>query len=126
MLVPRSLSRTALRNTISANNRLGYGCQNNDNTSSRDVTLDWYDEKNGMHKALHAMNRLRVPWIVDHLPSVTKKQPAVAKEEDFQPFPLKDHRILDVGCGGGILSLALARLGANVVGLDLDHSVTQE
>jgi ubiquinone biosynthesis O-methyltransferase len=71
------------------------------------LSNEWLDE-NGPFKALHSFNRLRVPWIVSFL---TNKEPNSA-------LPLKGLRLLDVGCGGGILSFALARLGADVVALD--------
>ncbi|KAG8185505.1 hypothetical protein JTE90_019760 [Oedothorax gibbosus] len=60
---------------------------------------------------LHTMNTVRVPIIRDGILSVhgitTKK-----------PLPLEGFRLLDVGCGGGILCEPLARLGAKVTGLD--------
>jgi 2-polyprenyl-3-methyl-5-hydroxy-6-metoxy-1,4-benzoquinol methylase len=40
-------------------------------------------------------------------------------------MPLEGKRILDIGCGAGILSLALCRLGAEVVGLDATGNVIE-
>uniref|UniRef100_A0A1I8B6I5 Polyprenyldihydroxybenzoate methyltransferase n=1 Tax=Meloidogyne hapla TaxID=6305 RepID=A0A1I8B6I5_MELHA len=60
-------------------------------------------------KALQSMNRLRVPWISSYISQ---------DEQTRLDRPLEGSRILDVGCGPGILSLALGRLGAEVVGID--------
>ena len=61
----------------------------------------WWD-KNGPMKPLHQMNPLRVDYINQHH--------AVANQ-----------RILDVGCGGGILTEALAKKGASVTGIDMSQ-----
>ncbi|XP_076593110.1 ubiquinone biosynthesis O-methyltransferase, mitochondrial [Chaetodon auriga] len=69
----------------------------------------WWDEQ-GQFAALHAMNDLRVPFIRDHLLSVhTTRHPGK---------PLAGLKILDVGCGGGLLTEPLGRLGASVLGID--------
>ncbi|KAG7259273.1 hypothetical protein CRUP_019676, partial [Coryphaenoides rupestris] len=67
----------------------------------------WWDEQ-GEFGALHAMNDLRVPFIRDNLMSVHSEPGR----------PLGGLRILDVGCGGGLLTEPLARLGADVLGVD--------
>ncbi|KAI6236187.1 Ubiquinone biosynthesis O-methyltransferase, mitochondrial [Aphelenchoides besseyi] len=72
---------------------------------------EWMDE-NGSLKALHSFNRIRVPWILDEL----KKQKSSVNDD---AVPLQGLRILDVGCGSGILSFPLIRLGAQVDGLDV-------
>lgn len=59
---------------------------------------------NGEMKMLHAINPLRTRFVMERL---------------SQANP----RILDVGCGGGILSAALARAGAQVTGLDLSEAL---
>lgn len=59
----------------------------------------WWDES-GPLGALHAINPLRTDYIAARA-------------------ALDGARVLDVGCGGGILSEALAKRGANVVGIDL-------
>ncbi|XP_035019027.1 ubiquinone biosynthesis O-methyltransferase, mitochondrial [Hippoglossus stenolepis] len=69
----------------------------------------WWDEK-GEFAALHAMNDLRVPFIRDNLLNVHRAR--------HPGKPLAGLRILDVGCGGGLLTEPLGRLGANVVGID--------
>lgn len=59
----------------------------------------WWDV-NSEFRPLHQINPLRLDWI----------QTLVS---------LKDKQVLDVGCGGGILSDAMARAGAHVTGIDL-------
>jgi len=59
----------------------------------------WWD-KNSEFKPLHDINPLRANWI-DNLASVAEK------------------KVLDVGCGGGILAEALAQRGAQVTGIDM-------
>jgi 2-polyprenyl-6-hydroxyphenyl methylase/3-demethylubiquinone-9 3-methyltransferase len=59
----------------------------------------WWD-KNGDYKALHDINALRLNFINDR-------------------SPLAGKRVLDVGCGGGILSEAMAAKGADVTGIDM-------
>ena len=59
----------------------------------------WWDT-NSEFRPLHQINPLRLDWIQGLA-------------------PLKGKQVLDVGCGGGILSDAMARAGANVTGIDL-------
>ncbi|XP_008275852.1 ubiquinone biosynthesis O-methyltransferase, mitochondrial isoform X1 [Stegastes partitus] len=69
----------------------------------------WWDEQ-GEFAALHAMNDLRVPFIRDNLLNVHRAR--------HPGKPLAGLRILDVGCGGGLLTEPLGRLGATVLGID--------
>ncbi|CAG6016010.1 unnamed protein product [Menidia menidia] len=69
----------------------------------------WWDEQ-GEFGALHAMNDLRVPFVRDNLLNVHRAH--------HPGKPLAGLRILDVGCGGGLLTEPLGRLGASVLGVD--------
>lgn len=60
------------------------------------------------------MNTLRVPLIRDGLNAAKQ----ISEGKVGQAKMLEGISILDVGCGGGILSQPLARLGANVIGID--------
>lgn len=71
----------------------------------------WWDET-GPFWPLHRMNALRVAYIRDRLLSHRGL-------ETGGLMPLQGLRVLDIGCGGGILSEAIARLGASVHGVDM-------
>ncbi len=71
----------------------------------------WWSQ-DGPFWPLHRMNGLRVGYIRD----VLAGQFGLDSNADL---PLKGLRILDIGCGGGILSEAVARLGADVHGVDV-------
>ena len=70
---------------------------------------EWWDP-NGKFKPLHNFNPVRLKYIKD---SILKKY----KNND-KKRPLKNIRILDIGCGGGLLCEPLSKLGAEVVGID--------
>jgi 2-polyprenyl-6-hydroxyphenyl methylase/3-demethylubiquinone-9 3-methyltransferase len=70
----------------------------------------WWDPR-GKMAVLHKFNPVRLAYIRD---ATCKSFERNAKQLDC----LKGLRILDIGCGGGILCEPLARLGANVVGAD--------
>ncbi len=65
----------------------------------------WWDPK-GHFRPLHEMNPVRLSWI-------------------SQYADLKNRTVLDVGCGGGLLSEALSRAGAHVTGIDLAENALE-
>ena len=74
------------------------------------MAAEWWDE-NGKFKPLHLMNPCRLDYIT--------RQIAGEFDRDLKsPLPFKGLRLLDIGCGGGLLSEPMARLGADVVGAD--------
>jgi 2-polyprenyl-6-hydroxyphenyl methylase/3-demethylubiquinone-9 3-methyltransferase len=75
---------------------------------------EWWDE-NGPMAPLHKLNPVRLGYIRDHLCDHIGRSPEGRT-------PLLGLRILDIGCGGGLLSEPLARLGAEVTGIDLAPS----
>jgi 2-polyprenyl-6-hydroxyphenyl methylase/3-demethylubiquinone-9 3-methyltransferase len=64
-----------------------------------DLAHRWWDPDSEF-RPLHQINPLRLDWINSHV-------------------PLDGKRVLDVGCGGGILSDSMTRMGAEVLGIDL-------
>ncbi len=74
------------------------------------LAATWWDEAGPM-RVLHRFNPVRLAYIRDALCRRHGRDPET-------PFPLDGLRICDVGCGGGVLSEPLARLGATVTGLD--------
>jgi len=69
----------------------------------------------GPSAVLHRMNQVRVPFIREHLLKAHRSNETLG---DKLVQPLADLQILDVGCGAGILCEPLARMGANVIGID--------
>jgi len=68
------------------------------------LAQSWWDPK-GSSKPLHELNPLRLGYV--------------------SRLGLTGKRVLDVGCGGGILSESLARAGAQVIGIDLSDAVLE-
>jgi 2-polyprenyl-6-hydroxyphenyl methylase/3-demethylubiquinone-9 3-methyltransferase len=73
------------------------------------IAVEWWDP-NGKFKPLHKFNPIRIKYIKDN---IIKKFNLNSSNK-----PLKTINILDIGCGGGLLSEPMSRLGANVVGID--------
>ena len=67
-----------------------------------ELAAKWWD-KDGEFRPLHQINPLRVDFIEER-------------------SSMKDKKVLDVGCGGGILAEALSELGANVTGIDASEN----
>ncbi len=73
----------------------------------------WWDEE-GPFRPLHMLNPLRLRYIRDRVT-------AHFNIKDKGPQPLRSLKIVDIGCGGGLVCEPLARLGADVTGLDADQ-----
>ena len=71
---------------------------------------EWWDV-NGKFKPLHMFNPIRIEYITENI----KKQFNIKKEKSNF---LDGIKILDIGCGGGLISEPMARLGATVTGID--------
>lgn len=111
MRLTRLLRSTAVSGELAAFGRLAGG---------------WWDRAGPM-AALHAMNAIRVPWIRNALaPHPADPRKPLAGTPHPHPFPPwslcqlagAGLRLADAGCGAGVLSEPLARLGAVVTGID--------
>ena len=73
------------------------------------LASEWWDPK-GKFKPLHKFNPVRLNYIKK---TIVKKKKLLNNKK-----PLKNIRILDIGCGGGLLCEPLAKMGAKVIGID--------
>ena len=74
------------------------------------LASEWWDV-NGKFKPLHMFNPIRIEYIVEEISKHFKLN-------RNKKFLLKDLAILDIGCGGGLISEPMARLGGNITGID--------
>lgn len=91
------------------------------------LAQEWWD-RGGKFKPLHKFNPVRLRYIRDQ----------ICRHFDYDKaafVPFKGLRLLDIGCGGGLLCEPMARLGANVTGVDIGaanieaaqiHATTQD
>ncbi len=81
------------------------------------MAAEWWDP-NGKFKPLHMLNPCRLDYITNQIA-------AEFGRDLTRPAPFAGLRILDIGCGGGLLSEPMARLRATVVGADAPASAAQ-
>ena len=74
------------------------------------MASEWWDP-NGKFKPLHKFNPIRIKYIKENIISSFQLKKNTHK-------PLEKINILDIGCGGGLLSEPMTRLGAKVTGID--------
>jgi 2-polyprenyl-6-hydroxyphenyl methylase / 3-demethylubiquinone-9 3-methyltransferase len=74
------------------------------------MAAEWWNPE-GKFKPLHMLNPCRLDYIVDQIAAEFGRDPEADR-------PFAGLRILDIGCGGGLLAEPMARLGAEVVGAD--------
>lgn len=74
------------------------------------LAAEWWNP-NGKFRPLHKFNPVRLAYVRDQVASRFGRDPHAA-------LPFQGLRILDIGCGGGLLCEPMARLGASVVGAD--------
>ncbi len=78
------------------------------------LAAEWWNP-NGKFRPLHKFNPVRLAYIRDHVAAHFGRDARGAK-------PFEGLRILDIGCGGGLLCEPMARLGASVVGADASET----
>jgi 2-polyprenyl-6-hydroxyphenyl methylase/3-demethylubiquinone-9 3-methyltransferase len=74
-----------------------------------DLADEWWDV-DGKFKPLHMFNPIRIEYILDEI----SKHLKINKDKNL----LNNLEILDIGCGGGLISEPMARLGGNVTAID--------
>jgi 2-polyprenyl-6-hydroxyphenyl methylase/3-demethylubiquinone-9 3-methyltransferase len=74
------------------------------------ISDEWWNP-NGKFKPLHKFNPIRISYIKEN---IIKSFNIIQKNKT----PLKNMKVLDIGCGGGLLSEPMCRLGADVTGID--------
>ena len=76
------------------------------------IAEEWWNPE-GKFKPLHKFNPIRISYIKENIIKTFKL--------DQNKTPLKNIKILDIGCGGGLLSEPMCRLGADVTGIDASN-----
>ena len=76
------------------------------------IAEEWWNPE-GKFKPLHKFNPIRISYIKDNIIKSLKLE--------NKKKPLEKVNILDIGCGGGLLSEPMKRLGAEVVGIDASN-----
>ena len=85
---------------------------NNKKDPFKELSSEWWDE-NGKFQSLHKFTDIRIKYI-NRVISKYKKQD--------KKYRLDKLECLDIGCGGGLLSERIARLGASVTGIDITEN----
>lgn len=102
--------------------------KNVDSKESKNIfegrTFDWWSEKGSMY-GLFRMNKLRIPMVQQTLMDSVNNGAKENESETKDDKPLQGFNIIDIGCGGGLMTEPLAALGANVTGIDVSKESIQ-
>lgn len=78
------------------------------------IADEWWDER-GKFAPLHKLNPVRIGYLRDQL---IRHFSGLAALDGASATPLNNLSLVDIGCGGGLISEPMARLGAQVTGID--------
>src|SRR5688500_8246924 len=78
------------------------------------LAAEWWNP-NGKFGVLHKFNPVRLAYLREQITARFARDP-------FHRLPFAGLDLLDIGCGGGLLSEPMARLGARVTAIDPSHS----
>lgn len=91
----------------------------NEVSKFNNLAHEWWD-KTGAFATLHEINPLRLNWITQSIEDGYQYDASQSHDTaKTAASGLEGKKVLDVGCGGGILSESMARRGADVTGIDL-------
>lgn len=102
------MARAASRNTAA---RSGHSTVDPEEIARFTALAEAWWDPDGEFRPLHRLNPTRIAFIRDRVAAHHRRDPLKAR-------PLRGLTLLDVGCGGGLLSEPMARLGARVTGID--------
>ena len=81
------------------------------------IADEWWD-LNGKFKPLHKLNPVRIEYIKEKIKNQAARTLEKIDSSILDSSILKGTSLLDIGCGGGLLSEPMAKLGAKVIGID--------
>ncbi|KAH9940917.1 ubiquinone biosynthesis O-methyltransferase [Epithele typhae] len=121
----RPLATTCRRHSTLSNATPGHSGSNGQSSVNSDeiahfskLSQTWWDER-GEFGLLHRMNPVRMEFVRQKVLEIQRED---GEEDVNEARPLTGLDVLDVGCGGGLLSEALARLGGRTLGIDATPS----
>jgi len=118
-IVNTSKNKKCLKNFCMVKNFSSVHVDRNDDTFFKSIK-DWWDV-NGTMRTLHEYNDVRIKYLKNQLTQEFTGalfENKISNQGVGNSMPFKKLNMLDVGCGGGILCESLARLGADIIGID--------
>ncbi len=92
------------------------------------IADEWWDE-GGKFKPLHQLNPIRIKYIRDRVikhfnnnglsTKALSESSSRNQSKDNNALPLRNIKFVDVGCGGGLLTVPIGKLGADILGIDV-------
>lgn len=119
-LKPQCVTRLPIRSApavccYSSSTKASTSTVSRDEISHFDALASTWWDPNGSSALLHKMNPARLSFLKSH---VTTPELFMSDVDGASPFWLSDKKVLDIGCGGGLLAEALTRVGGEVTGVD--------